>query len=86
MTSSKKHSHLVEKAKKLYRRFYQKNLEKTEKGKIMAIEVDSGEIFIGDSTIDAGLKAKAKYPQKTFYFKRIGYPAVHSLKGFIPVK
>lgn len=77
---------LAQKAQGIYKRLYQKKLEKTEKGKIIAIEVDSGDIFIGNSTIDAGLKAKNKYPNKTFYFKRVGYPAVHSLKGFVPVK
>lgn len=86
MKASKKYSGLVEKAQSLYRRIYRKKLEKTEKGRIAAIEVESGEIFLGDSVIDAGLKARAKYPHKIFYFKRIGYPAVHSLKGFVPAK
>jgi len=86
MTISKEQSQLSKKAQSLYRRLYQKNLEKTEKGKIVAIEVESGDIFIGNTTIDAALKAKAKYPRKIFYFKRVGYPAVHSLKGFVPVK
>ena len=86
MKSSKKYSGLAEKAQSLYQRLYRKKLEKTEKGRIVAIEVESGEIFIGDTTIDVGLKARAKYPHKMFYFKRIGYPAVHSLKGFVPAK
>lgn len=77
---------LAKKGRNLYRRLYQKRLEKTEKGRIVAIEVESGDAFLGYTTIDAGLKAKEKYPHKTFYFKRVGYPAVHSLKGIVPVK
>ena len=83
---SKKYSGLVRKAKALYGRLYRKRLEKNEKGKIVAIEVESGDIFLGQTVMDAALKAKAKYPDKVFYFERVGYPAVHSLKGFVPAR
>ncbi len=86
MTLSKKHFSLAKKAQSLYRRLYQKKLEKTQTGKVVAIEVESGDIFVANTTVDAALKAKGKYPNKIFYFKRIGYPAVHSLKGFVPAK
>ena len=86
MKRSEKYLGLAKKAQSLYRRLYRTKLERTAKGKIVAIEVESGEIFIGDATIDAGLKARTKYPHKMFYFKRIGYPAVHSLRGLVPVK
>lgn len=63
-----------------------KKLEKSKKGKIIAIEVESGKGFIGSSTIEVGLRAKKAFPGKLFFFKRIGFPAVHSLRGFIPSK
>lgn len=70
---------------KIYRNRFRK-LEKTKKGKIIAIEIESGQGFIGNSTIEAGLRARKKFPHKLFFFKRIGYPAVHSLHGFVPIK
>lgn len=80
---NEKKSQLAKQALAIYRK-NQKKLERQKRGKIAAIDVKSAEIFIGDSTIQAGLKAKKKHPDHLFYFKRIGYPAVHSLKGFIP--
>jgi hypothetical protein len=54
---------------------------KENKGKIVAIEVESGDYFMGDSVLKAGTKARLKYPGKIFYFKRIGYRAVHSFRS-----
>jgi len=31
------------------------------------------------------LKAREKYPDRIFYLMRVGYDAVHSSKGFVPV-
>jgi hypothetical protein len=69
------------KAKEIYNRKYRQQLEATERGKVVAIEVESGEIFIGRTALEAGMKAREKFPERVFYFIRVGYPAVHSLKG-----
>ena len=42
------------------------------KGKIIAIEVESGNYFIGDTVMKAGLLGRKKHPNRHFYFKRIG--------------
>lgn len=75
----------AKKGKHIYRQKYAKKLEPTEKGKIIAIEIESGDSFLGNSTVDAILKAKVKYPNRIFYLMRVGYDAVHSSKGFVPV-
>ena len=73
------------KAKKIYKTKYQRELEADEtlKGKIVAIEVDSGDYFIGDSVLQAGFKGREKYPRKQFFFFRIGFKAVYSHKGIV---
>ncbi len=48
-----------------------------EEGKIVAIDTDSGDFFIGNSVIDAYEKGHQKYPAKEFFFKRIGHKAVY---------
>jgi hypothetical protein len=53
------------------------------KGKIMAIEVDTGDYFIESTVVKAITLAQKKYPTKKFYLKRIGYRAVHSHKGVV---
>ncbi len=60
-----------------YRRKLKKKLEPKYNGKISAIEVESGKYFIGDDLDEAGDKAKAAFPDKIFFFMRIGpNPAV----------
>ena len=54
-----------------------KKLEERYKGKIIAIEIDSEDYFIGDSELDAYNKAKVRYPDKKFFFKRIGFTPTH---------
>lgn len=83
--TTKKLDRLSQKGLRIYRKKYEKKFERLQKGKIIAIEVESGDVFMGNTTIEAGLKAKSKYPKKLFYFKRVGFPAVHSLKGFVPL-
>ena len=53
--------------KRIYQRKYAKKLESTERGRIIAIEIESGDSFMGDSTVEAILKAKEKYPNRIFY-------------------
>lgn len=71
----------AEKAMAIYNRKYRKHLEAKERGKVVAIEVESGEVFIGRTVLEAAMKARKKFPDRLFYFIRVGYPAVHSLKG-----
>ena len=47
------------------------------KGKIVAIDTDTGKYFIGDSELDAYKKAIKQIPNKHFIFKRIGFPHTH---------
>ncbi|HDN79061.1 MAG TPA: hypothetical protein ENG33_01190 [Chloroflexi bacterium] len=77
--SSVEKEKLASRAREIYNRKYRKELETTERGKVVAIEVESGEIFLGRTALEAGLKAREKYPDKIFYFIKVGYPAVHSL-------
>lgn len=56
-------------------------LERTQKGQIAAVEMGSQEIFVGKDVVEATLKGWKKYPGQSFYFLRIGYPAVHRHRG-----
>ena len=51
--------------------------ESTEKGKIVAIDLETGDYFIGDSEMSAYKKAVLKHPNKKFIFKRIGFKHTH---------
>ena len=53
------------------------NLEPSLKGKIVAVEVESGEYFVGETILDSAKKARDKHPDKTFHFFRVGFPTVY---------
>jgi len=67
---------LVARGQEIYQRL-KDQLEANYLGKIAAIEVESGDYFVGDSVVEAAKKARAKHPDKLFYFIKIGAPAVH---------
>ena len=57
--------------------------EEKLKGKLIAIDVDTGKYFIDDTSIKAVTRAQREFPDKIFYVKRIGYRAVYSHKGIV---
>ena len=69
----------VKEANELFERI-NKELVPRYKGKIVAIDTDSGNYFIGDSELDAYRKAMQKHPDnqsKQFVFKRVGFDSTH---------
>jgi hypothetical protein len=67
---------LVEKGKEIYRKIKDR-LEPAHKGEIVAIEVKTGDYFLGKDMVEADEKAREKYPDEVFYFNKIGYRAVY---------
>jgi len=66
----------IKEANELFNRI-NSELSSKNKGKIVAIDADSGNYFIGDSELDAYNKAVKKLPNKKFVFKRIGFDSTH---------
>lgn len=69
------------KANKIYEQIKTK-IEDKYKGKIIAIELESGDFFIGDSELEAFKKANKKYPNRDFVYKRIGFSVTHFVGNF----
>ena len=69
----------TQKGKTIYKKLRPKL--KNKKGNIVAIEVESGEYFIGGDELEAAKKARKKFPDKIFVFFRIGYPVVHKFRN-----
>ena len=78
--TSRNHIHrLQSKGEQVYQRL-RTRLERRYKGRIVAIEVDSGQYVMGKDELQVALRAVKKFPGKQFSFIRIGYPAVHKLR------
>lgn len=60
------------KAEEIYKNSLRKVLEKRHKGKIIAIDIDSEQYFIGDCEISAYEKAQARNINKPLCFLRVG--------------
>jgi hypothetical protein len=69
---------LDRKAEAIYRKKLKPKLERKYKGRIVAIDVDSGDYFLGRTVLEAMEKGRKKHPDKIFYAIQIGYRAVHS--------
>lgn len=68
------------KGQKIYDKTLKEKLEKEHRGEIVAIEVETGDYFLGKRGIEAIKKAREKYPHSVFYSVRIGFPAVHKFR------
>ncbi len=64
----------VDKGKEIYGKI-KDELEPEHKGEFVAIEVDTGDYFVGKDPIEADEKAREKYPDAVFFLARIGYRA-----------
>ena len=70
---------IATKGKAIYQRL-QTDLEKEYLGRFVAIEVESGDYFVGETLTEADAKAREKYPDRVFYVVRVGRPAVYAYR------
>ncbi len=67
---------MIKKANELFQKVNE-SLSQRYKGKIIAIETESGQYYVGDSELEAYNKAIKQHPKKQFVFKRIGFQSTY---------
>lgn len=67
------------KGQQLFRQLSER-LEKEHLGEAVAIDVDTGDYFLGKTGLEAVRKARARYPGKLFFVGRVGQPAYVSFR------
>lgn len=71
---------VVQRGKELYERCIRAKVETAENiGKIVSIDVESGDYEVGDGLISTGDRLLARHPNAVLYGARIGYDAVYAL-------
>ena len=55
-------------------------LEATQKGKVVVIDVKSGDYEIGDNDLEATLRMFERRPNALTWGERVGYPAMYTFK------
>jgi hypothetical protein len=68
-----------EEGERLYKKL-KARLEKKHKGKIIAIEAESGQYILGEDEVSVAKEARTRFPGKVFSFFRIGYPVMHKFR------
>ncbi len=72
---------IARKGEEIYQKELKEKLEKEYIGKFVAIEVESGEYFLGETQMEATTKARKKFPDKITYLVKIGFPAVITMSN-----
>jgi len=71
----------AQKGKEIYQKI-SKGLEKKHRGQFLAIDVESGRYFLGETQEEAFKKAKKHLPTKIFYFVKIGFPSTITVSTY----
>jgi hypothetical protein len=61
----------------IYEQRVRSQVEAGNEGKIVAIDVDTGDFQLADDTLTASERLLARRPDAQIWCVRIGYPAVH---------
>jgi len=72
---------IARRAEELYEREIRAKVEDGNIGRIIVIDVESGDYEIADDHLTASHSAHAKHPQGVFFVMRIGYPALGKVGG-----
>ena len=56
--------------------------EPAQNGKFLAIEVESKDVYLADSTVEAVATAKKEHPDKVFYVVKIGFDYVETMANY----
>jgi len=65
--------------KAIYERDVLPHMTPADKGKMVVIDVYSGDYEIDRDSIAAGLRLKRRQPDAFFYIGRVGYPTAHKM-------
>lgn len=69
---------IAEEGVKIYERIKIK-YEPQEDGKFLAIDIESGNAYLGNSSAEALVLARQKHPNKVFYVVKIGFNAAETV-------
>ncbi len=70
-----------EEGEKIYAEIKSK-YEPQHNGRFLAIETESKDVYLADSTVEAIQMAKKDHPDKVFYVVKIGFDSVETLANY----
>ncbi len=77
---------IADKGTKIYEQI-KADYDPKEKGKFLAIDVDSEKVYLGNTSAEAVVFAKQNHPDKVFYVIKIGFDVAETMaKSFLEHK
>ncbi|OGI99460.1 hypothetical protein A3H53_02880 [Candidatus Nomurabacteria bacterium RIFCSPLOWO2_02_FULL_40_10] len=70
--------HIAEEGSKIYLEIKDK-YDPKEKGKFLAIDIDSKKVYLGVTSAEAVEEAKKNHPDKIFYVIKVGFDAAETM-------
>jgi hypothetical protein len=82
-TSSLTIDQIVQRGQELYDRQIRAQVEPEHNGKLLVINVETGEYEMDADAVAAAKRAKARFPDAPLFTVRIGYPTAYRLRSGI---
>ncbi len=70
---------IAERGDAIYQRAIRAQVEKDNRGKVLAIDVTSGDYAMGKNALEAADLLREKRPESVVWLMRIGYRALHQI-------
>ena len=70
---------IADRGQALYDRTLRDKLEPRERGKLLVLDIETGDYEIDTDDMAAVKRARARRPEGAFYILRIGYPTAYRL-------
>ncbi|MES2930793.1 MAG: hypothetical protein V4665_03365 [Patescibacteria group bacterium] len=78
--------HIATEGAKIYEKIRGQYENETNKGKFLAIDIESEDIYLSPTSAEAVVLAKAEHPNKVFFVKKIGFDAAETMAHLMAVK
>lgn len=72
---------IMRRGEERYQREIRDKVEQGNEGKILVLDIDTGDYEIDDDHLQATRRALAKHPDAVLYSLRIGYPSLGKIGG-----
>ncbi len=70
---------IVQRGKEIYERDIRLLVEEGNEGRVVAIDVLTGEFELADDAITSAGQLRARAPEAVIFVLRVGYPALHRI-------
>ncbi|MGH9846977.1 MAG: hypothetical protein ACREEM_50415 [Blastocatellia bacterium] len=67
---------IIQRGKEIYERDIRPLIEANNQGRVVAIDVTTGEFELADNALTSSAQLRARLPEAVVFFMRIGYPTM----------